>query len=171
MAGFINSLPSSGLLGLFQIKSDGASPKPNDLVQFTFSADQYYYRSIETTVAFSGISLAQGNNVLTGLTVPQARGWIITGFGIAGVTTAAQYIRGYALVLDANGRGVTKLSNDFNSSLQATLVVAQFSGHMAPLDVVVASPGSSITAFCQNVTAGPVTGVAGSVRYIDVPWS
>lgn len=165
-----NSLPPVGLMGLFQIKSDGRTPRPWDTLQFTFDTGQFFARATEQ-VQFGAVSAAAAVGIAAApyFTVPANKGWLLTGCSLSVVTTALQYYRG-------------KVFSQFTSLLQAELLpelVSDLQGALAVNDARVATPGwnpillapsTNIVGYHEKLTAGPIN-VFCSVRYVEFPWS
>jgi len=167
-----NSLPPVGLMGLFQIKSDGRTPRPLDSLQFTFNADQFYLRSQEQVAFNSTVQIsAQGLGATDLFTVPTGKGWLLTQCGISATTTVAQYVRAKGVAFwDTATRPVTdELVSDLSPGALA-VNNAGASGFADKLPLLM-PPSSTLRYQCTRLIAGPIVACSMTVRYVEIPWS
>jgi hypothetical protein len=165
-----NSLPPVGLLGLFQIKSAGATPRPMLDLQFNFAADEFYFRAIEqvrtlqnTFAAVGGIGLS---SVAANDTVPQGKLWMITGINIRAVTLVAEIARFKLALIPIPGQVLALGMSGTSSLTDAAGIGVAAVGIEKPILV---GPGYRIGAMVEKVTtAGSIT-LNTDMRFIEFP--
>jgi hypothetical protein len=168
----VNSLVPPGLLGLFQIKSTGRTPRPLDSVQFTFPVDEFYMRALETWATGAGNIVAVGViDALAGALdiVPAGFGRIVTGISCRATTGAAEFVR-FRI-------GIADPSNTFFAALECPEAVSNIAGAAGAgiaatgtLQKFLLSPGQRLKVFVENVTTAGSIAVTTQYRYLQFPW-
>jgi len=165
-----NSLPPVGLLGLFQIKSAGATPRPTLDLQFSFAAEDFYYRAIEqvrtlqnTYNAVGGLGLS---SVAANDTVPQGKLWLVTGLNTRVVTGAAELTRLKLALIPIPGQVLC-----IGASGTSSLTDAAAAGVAAvSLDKpILIGPGYRLGAMVERVTTAGSLTMNSDVRFIEFP--
>lgn len=179
LPGSPNSLPPVGLLGLFGIKSQGATPKPLDGLQFGFDVQQFYTRGQEAVARYTAAPAAVGITILTdtvtaqSLIVPQGKAWLVTGASGRVTTTALQCFRGVIVGSSVSVGGnveIAELTTEMRSSqTDATGVAYASSAWPFGAQGLLFGPGSGFHVVTRFLTAGPVT-VSGGIRYYEFPY-
>ena len=156
-------------MGLFQIKSDGRTPRPLDSLQFTFDALQYFTRPQEQSPFLGGQAAPVGSSA-TLFTVPAGKGWLVTGASILSVTSAAQYYRG-RLVAQLNLNSFTQYSitEEAYSSILGVVAVGSAQANMPVGQALLLPPASAIVIWTAQNLGAAVCNVG--IRYVEFPWS
>jgi len=164
-----NSLPPAGLLGLFQIKSAGSTPRPMNGLQFTFEASDFYLRAIEqvrnVTNTFSvlgGVGLSAAGLA----TVPQGKMWLITALKASAVAGAAELARFKLALIPISGQVLV-----FGSSATTSLTDAAAAGAAAVgLDrPMLIGPGYQMGIYVERVTTAASITINTDFRFIEFP--
>jgi hypothetical protein len=175
-----NAFPPVGLLGLFGIKSDGTTPRPGDILQYEFRAEQFWTRAQER-IAFATQSITGINasfNLIDSTTgaqllVPQGKAWYVTGLTCYVVCAVTDYQRGVVVVSGPNAANqlpdaLTPVfaSNDTSAVIARANTVAfgsmQGEARLLP-------PGSNI-AFLSTDFVGAARICSCTIRYVEVPY-
>jgi len=166
----LNSLPPVGLMGLFQIKSDGRTPRPTDALQFQYDATQFYNRAVEQNTFVSGVAIAaQGLTATDFFSVPLGRGWLVTGMNITATTTGVQYIRG-VLCASYFGLLTQPMTEELVSDLLGDALAANNTIAFQRGGPILLAPDTKMRFYCHRLIAGPIN-INASLRYIEFPWS
>jgi len=175
----VNSLPPSGLLGLFQIKTNGRPPRPLDSLQYTFAADQFYLQALEGGVqsAVTPNSANVWNSLTSGAAnfqVPSGKGWLV--LGVSGVinSIATGYWRGAIYVgrrFGSTFQPALQLTDEmYTNQTWGTIAVGSMARAMTRPDPILLGPGDEIGAWPSQVVGTGLIAATWNLRFVEFPW-
>jgi len=176
----VNSLPPVGLLGLFQVKTDGATPRPMKELQWTFDCTEYFVRGSEQIIKGDAVAVANAVGV-TLLTVggiamapPNGKAWLLTGLTGVCVTTVTDYRRGRIVAFEGQSAANTYIALTDETASKAGAAAAGVGAALAAMRAqdrpVLIRPGNQLAWITlETIGAGAVT-VTPTARLIEFPY-